>query len=169
MCGGGLKLHRKKKIIPGWLWSTWCLYGHAEWVETRNLTLGNFDSCLRFKLSRKLCDLDDHLPDALWLHGQSPRFTSQRSQVWILGGPCIFFSVNTLVIRCVIFFLMMGEAWVWLYAKYVYNYSELALQCNTITIIFVVFQTIFFQLSVWACTEKKRKKRKVKDWRHGKS
>ena len=27
------------------------LHGHAEWVETRDLTLGNFDSCLRIKIT----------------------------------------------------------------------------------------------------------------------
>ena len=48
-------LSRKKQniIICGGTGSTWeiCLLGHAEWVETRDLTLGNFDSCLTIKVT----------------------------------------------------------------------------------------------------------------------
>ena len=56
-------LSRKKEIIRRGIGSTWgCnfytgthlgryfLHGHAEWVKTRNLMAGNFDSHLRIKV-----------------------------------------------------------------------------------------------------------------------
>ena len=52
------------------------LHGHAEWVETKDLTLGNFDSHLRIKvmalwsypvcLNRKPCICNVFCPCATW-------------------------------------------------------------------------------------------------------
>jgi hypothetical protein len=72
------------------------LYGHAEWVETRNLTAGNFDSHLTIKgmvLPRNPC-----FPPTHYVVGRAIYVTTftRFAQNWSNGSPLTLYSSTML-------------------------------------------------------------------------